>query len=217
MRRLAAVVGSTLAMAACGGDRVAAPNTPNLTTAQLALALDSIAGVLSPSDPRIHWLQQIDNGLALGAGRTLIEIDIDGQARLLWAVATATIRSLDTTGRAGAVDSTYVLIGWEGGLMPISFLELDINYLRRTGGQADTAESGVTFFADSDASGLVADTTVAAVQNTVIRGDCTPVTLMHLVLPTGHCTLISTQVGYQSSINGMPFRALLGSRLTPTS
>lgn len=215
MRRLAAVVGSTLAIAACGVDQVAAPTTPTLTTAQLALAFDSLAGTLPPWDGRVHWLQQIDNALALGAPRTAIEIDVAGQAGLYWAVASATIATLDTTGPVRSVDSTYVLTAWQGGIVPFDFLELDIAFARRAYPQPDTAEAQVAYFANDTAGGLTGDTVVAATQRTVIHGDCTPVKLVNLLLPTGHCMLISTQIGYQSSINGMPFRALMGVRLTP--
>jgi hypothetical protein len=217
MRGLAAVVGSTLAIAACGVDQVAAPNTPALTTAQLAVAFDSLAGTLPTGDARIHWLQQIDNAMAFGAARTPIEIDVAGQTNLYWAVATATIATLDTTGPVRSVDSTYVLVAWQGAIVPFDFLELDITFARRAYAQPDTAEAHVAYFPSDTASGLVGESVVAATQNTVIQGDCTPVTLVHLALPTGHCALISTQMGYQSSIAGMPFRAVLGARLTPTS
>ncbi len=209
------MVGSTLAIAACGVDRVAAPTTPTLTTAQLALAFDSLAGTLPPGDSRVHWLQQIDNAMALGAPRTAIEIDVAGQAGLWWAVVSATVATLDTTGPVRSIDSNYVLTAWQGGIVPFDFLELAIAFARRADNQPDTAEAHVAYFANDTVSGLAGDTVVAATQKTIIHGDCTPVTLVHLVLPTGHCTLISTQIGYQSSINGMPFRALLGVRLTP--
>lgn len=213
MRRLAAVVGSTLAIAACGLDQVAAPTGPTLTTAQLAHAYDSIAGTLSPDDPRIHWLQQIDNAMAFGAPRTPIEIDVAGLAGLYWAVATAYV-SVDTTGRVGAIDSSYVLTAWQGALIPFTFLELNIAFARRPYNVPDTAEAQVAYFSSDTAGGRSTDSVVAATQRTTVHGACTPVTLVHLFLPTGHCMLISTQIGYQSSLDGMPFRALQGVRLT---
>jgi len=201
-----------LGIAACGVDQVP-PTGPALTTTQLALGMDSLAGALPPGDPRVNWLQQIDNGLALGAPRTLIEIDVDGKGGFYWAVATASIAPLDSARRAGEIDSTYVLAAWQGVILPSAFLELDINFARRAYGQPDTAESQVVYFKDSTASALVGDTVVGALQNTVASGACTPVKLVNLVLPAGTCTLISTEIGYQSSIDGMPFRYMRGARL----
>lgn len=213
MRRLVAVLSAILAMTACGLDQVAAPKGPTLTTAQLAMAYDSLAGTLALTDPRIHWLQQIDNGLALGAPRTPIEIDVAGLAGLYWAVATAYV-SGDTVGRVGAVDSSYVLTAWQGALEPFTFLSLNIEYVRRPYGVPDTAEAQISYFSSDTAGGLSSDSVVAATENTVVHGACTPVVLVHLLLPTGHCMLISTEIGYQSSLDGMPFRALQGARLT---
>ncbi|HTD62427.1 MAG TPA: hypothetical protein VK679_17350 [Gemmatimonadaceae bacterium] len=204
MRRRAGGLAATLLIAACVGDQSSGPLPPALTTAQLALYYDSLAGLLSPSDSRIHWLQQIDNGLAFGAPRTPIEIDVAGQSNIYWAVAFATITPLQTR-----VDSTYVLAAWTGDLVPFSFLEVTINYV------GDTAESQVVYYADSTAPGLTGSNTVAAVQGVVVHDACTPVTLVHLYTPTGACTLMTVQFGYQSSINGMPFRAMAGARLTP--
>ncbi|HSY81916.1 MAG TPA: hypothetical protein VK807_09145 [Gemmatimonadaceae bacterium] len=204
MRRLAGGLAATLLIAACLDDQAAGPLPPALTTAQLALYYDSLAGVLSPSDSRIHWLQQIDNGLAFGAPPTPVEIDVAGRSNLYWAVAYATITPISTR-----VDSTYVLAAWTGDLMPFSFLEVTINYVR------DTAESQVVYYADSTAPGLTGSNTVAAVQGVVLQGACTPVTLVHLYTLTGACTLMHVQLGYQSSINGMPFRAMAAARLTP--
>lgn len=204
MRRRAGGLAATLLIAACVGDQSTGPLPPALTTAQLALHYDSLAGVLSPSDSRIHWLQEIDNGLAFGAPRTPIEIDVVGQSNIYWAVAFATTTTFQTRG-----DSTYVLAAWTGDLMPFSFLEVTINYVH------DTAESQVVYYADSTARGLTGSNTIAAVQGVVVRSACTPVTLVHLYTPTGACTLMTVQFGYQSSINGMPFRAMAGARLTP--
>jgi hypothetical protein len=215
MRRLMGGLAATLLVAACGVDKSTAPSTPDLTTAQLAAYYDSLAGVLSPSDSRIHWLQAIDNGLAFGAPRTPMEIDVDGESNLYWGVATATIDQQPVTPKAGQVDSTYVLAAWTGDLMPLTFLEVSINFVRRTSGTADTAESLVQYYADSTASALVGTQVVAAVQDVETQGSCTPVTLVHLFAPPGVCTVLSLQLGYQSSINGMPFRAMAGTRFTP--
>ncbi|HTA72667.1 MAG TPA: hypothetical protein VK733_00280 [Gemmatimonadaceae bacterium] len=204
MRRRAGGLAATLLIAACVGDQSSGPSPPAPTTAQLALYYDSLAGVLSPSDSRIHWLQQIDNGLAFGAPRTPVEIDVAGQSNIYWAVAYATI-----TSPPARVDSTYVLAAWTGDLMPFSFLEVTITYVR------DTAESQVVYYADSTARGLTGSNTVAGVQGVVVQGACTPVTLVHLYTLAGACTLMTVQFGYQSSINGMPFRAMAGVRLTP--
>jgi hypothetical protein len=204
MRRLAGGLAATLLIAACVGDQSSGPLPPALTTAQLALYYDSLAGALSPSDSRIHWLQQIDNGLAFGARPTPIEIDVAGLSNLYWAVAYAIIAPIPAR-----VDSTYVLAAWTGDLMPFSFLEVTINYVH------DTAESQVVYYGDGTAPGLTGSNTVAAVQGVVLQGACTPVTLVHLYTLTGACTLMTLQFGYQSSINGMPFRAMAGVRLTP--
>jgi len=204
MRRRAGGLAATLLIAACVGDQSSGPLPPALTTAQLAVHYDSLAGALSPSDSRIHWLQQIDNGLAFGAPRTPVEIDVAGQTTIYWAVAYATITPLQAR-----VDSTYVLVAWTGDLTPFSFLEVTIAYV------GDTAESQVVYYADSTARGLTGSNTVAGVQGVVVQGACTPVTLVHLYTLPGACTLMTVQLGYQSSINGMPFRAMAGVRLTP--
>jgi len=212
MRWLAGELAATLLIAACGVDQSTAPSSLELTTAQLAVYYDSLSGTLSPSDSRIHWLQQIDNGLAFGAPRTPIEIDVAGRSDLYWAVAFATITPLQPP-----VDSTYVLVAWTGDLRPLSFLQVTINYVRMAPGAPDTAEAQVVYYADSTAAGLTGSQTVAAVQNVVVQGGCTPVTLVHLYTLTGACALMTVQFGYQSSINGMPFRAMAGARLTPAS
>jgi hypothetical protein len=206
MRRLAGGLAATLLIAACIDDQSSGPLPPALTTAQLALHYDSLAGVLSPSDSRIHWLQQIDNGLAFGAPPTPIEIDVAGASGLYAAVAFATIAPIPTR-----VDSTYVLAAWTGGLLPFTFLEVTINYV------GDMAQSQVVYYADSTAPGLTGSNTVAAVQDVLVQGACTPVTLVHLSTPTGACTLMTVQLGYQSSINGMPFRAMAGARFIPSN
>jgi hypothetical protein len=216
MRRVAGVLGAIAALAACGNDLPPATG-PVYTTAQLALYYDSLAGELPPGDSRVYWLQQIDNAMAFGAPRTSIEIDVAGKSNLYYAVAVATVPVLPTPGLAGEVDSTYVLSAWTGSFAPISFLQASVTFVGRGGGLSDTAESQVAYDADSEATSLVGQQTVVAVQDVRLHGPCTPVRLAHLYQATGPCMLMSLGLGYQSSINGMPFRAIDGVRLTPTA
>jgi hypothetical protein len=215
MRRLLGGIAAVLLLAACGTDKSTAPPTPTLTTAQLAMYYDSLAGALSPSDPRIHWLQEIDEALAFGAARTPIVIDVEGAPNLYWAVATATIGP-PGAGQPGEIDSTYVLAAWLGDLKPTSFLQLTITYVRESSGLGDTAEAQVVVYADSTASGVAGTETVGAVQDVAVLDACTPIHLVNLYTPTGTCSTMSLEIGYQSSINGMPFRAMFGTRFMPS-
>jgi hypothetical protein len=168
--------------------------TTTLTSAQLAMHFDSLAGQLqtsSPGDIRIQWYQEIVRVVGRGPSPSGINIRLDDGPAYLQSVTEVDEFPTKISATLTA-DSTYILAAWGPPLRPTQFVDARIRFLPDAG-HADTANTLVTFY--SDTLGHTITDTAATFGVSVVgnHGDCTFTQLTYLSVETNPCLRASVE------------------------
>ena len=189
-RRALLAVGVVVAAAACGSDQSTNSGTPPLTSAELALHFDTLAGALqasSPTDVRLTWYQDIASILALGVSPSGVAATVQG-GNAVFVSAVEIDAFADSSGGKLVADSTYRLAAWAPPSRPTQFVDMRVRFLPAGVGKADTVASRILVYTDTLGGALADSSEVVAVQVVANRGLCTHTALQHLVVPTNPCT-----------------------------
>jgi len=193
MRRLMLIAGAaaTAATLACSGDQSTnAPVTP-LTSAQLALHFDTLAGQTPVNDIRLGWYQNIDRILALGVSPTAAQMHLGGGPAVL-ETATEVDAFADSANGVKIADSTYRLAGWFPSTRPTQFIDMRVRFLPAGAGNPDTVATYITWYADSAGQNIFVDSTEKVVLTVLSsRGVCQVTALQHLTVPPNPCTHVT--------------------------
>ena len=190
----AGVAAAIAIMAACGGDQSTNTTPTPLTSAQLALHFDTLAGQLaavSPGDPRLNWYQDIASILARGVSPTAGQMHVAG-GPAVFETATEVDAFADSLGGKKIADSTYRLAAWGPATHPTQFLDVRVRFVPPKSGTTDTTVTYITFYGDTTSNNIFTDTTeVASLQLINNRGLCQITALQHLTVPSNPCTKVA--------------------------
>jgi hypothetical protein len=192
-RRLvpAALVAAAVAMMACSSDQSTNTTVTPLTSAQLALHFDTLAGQLPVGDIRLGWYQEMDRILALGVSPAAAQMHLGGGPTVL-ETATEIDAFADSVNGQKVADSTYRLAGWFPSTRPTQFLDMRVRFLPAGAGNPDTIATYITWYADTAGHNTFTDSTEKVVLTVLSsRGVCQVTALQHLTVPPNPCTHIT--------------------------
>jgi hypothetical protein len=189
---MAAGAAATVATLACSADQSTnTTGTTPLTSAQLALHFDSLAGQLPVGDIRLTWYQEMDRILALGVSPTAAQMHLGGGPAVL-ETATEIDAFADSVNGQKIADSTYHLAGWFPTTRPTEFFDVRVRFLPAGTGNPDTMATYITWYADTAGINTFVDSTEKVIPSVLSnRGLCQVTALQHLTVPGNPCTHIT--------------------------
>lgn len=209
---MAAAVG----MMACGGDQSTNTTVVPLTSAQLALHFDTLAGQLPPGDIRLVWYQDIASILALGVSPATAQARLNG-GPAVFEMLTEIDAFPDSVNGKPIDDSTYRLAAWFPVTKPSQFVDVRVRYLRAGTGKADTTATYITYYQDTVGQAYLDSSQAASFTVLSNRGLCEVTALKNLTVPSNPCTKVAVDwmiIGGDNLLVIDPVAQVSGTHLT---